>query len=67
MWFWLRLYAALMCASGFGIVLLDGWLYARGAITRRINARCCLLIGLFWPVFAFVGGYLLWRIHQRRH
>ncbi|EMD0638807.1 hypothetical protein VPZ60_004223 [Salmonella enterica] len=67
MWFWLRLYAALMCGAGFLFVMVDGWLYSTGAITRRLTARACFLMGLLWPVFVFLLGFLMWRAYQRRH
>lgn len=57
----LRLYAIFMCMTGVISVLVDGWLYSIGAITRRLNARCCLLMGLLWPFFLFMLGYMLWK------
>ena len=65
--FWVRMYALLMCVCGVVFVLVDGWLFHAGAITRRLTMRACLMMGLLWPVFIFLLGYLLWRTWQRRN
>lgn len=61
----LRVYCVLMCLTGVISIMVDGWLYAIGAITRRLNARVCLLMGLLWPVFLVMLGVLLWKTRPR--
>ncbi|EAB4417334.1 hypothetical protein D7B12_18050 [Salmonella enterica] len=60
-----RMYCVGMVGMGVLIALIDQVLFRFGLITRRVTMRGCFVIGLFWPLFIFLLGVMLWRLRKQ--
>lgn len=59
-------YAIGMVSTGVLAAVVDHFLYRIGAITRKLTARGCFVMGLLWPLFILLLVGLLWNMTKRR-